>query len=359
MNADDDQKKLKELEKQVRILKKKLERSEVDRHQLETTSEERERILKGVIRNFESSQSALEKRSRELETALSDLKALQVKLIESEKMSALGTLVAGIAHEINNPIGFISGNLNYAQEYAQDLLRLIQLYQQHYPDPATEIQQEIETIDLDFLKQDVESLFESMHLGADRISQIIQSLRTFSRLDEAVFKRVDLHQGIDSTIVILNNRLKSTSRNSKGIELIRDYGQIPLITCYPSQLNQVFINLLNNAIDALEEANQKRTPEESIANPNTIWIRTYLSTENQIVISIADNGLGIPDTIRPKIFDPFFTTKPIGQGTGLGLSVSYQIVTDLHGGKLSCYSTIGQRTEFIVTLPIQAKDCKI
>lgn len=352
MNVEVDQKRLKELEKQVRTLTKKLERSEADRHQLETASEERERILKGVIRDFEASQLALENRSRDLETALSDLKILQLKLIESEKMSALGVLVAGIAHEINNPINFIYGNLTFAYEYMQDLLRLFQLYQQHYPQPVAEIQQMIKDMELDFLTQDLENLFQSMEIGAARISEIIQSLRIFSRLGEATLKTINLHESIDSTLVILNHRLEPIADNPNGIQLIRDYGEIPPINCYASQLNQVFINLLGNAIDALEEANQNRTPTERAANPNTIRIQTYRSTDNNIVISISDNGLGIPDEIQPKIFDPFFTTKPVGKGTGLGLSVSYQVVTELHGGKLNYYSTLGQGTEFVVSLPL-------
>ncbi|AFY36424.1 sensor histidine kinase [Calothrix sp. PCC 7507] len=352
MESADAQIQLQQLEKQIRILQKKLGRSEADRSQIEEASERNEAILKGVIRELEESQIALKNRSCELETALGNLKDLQVKLVESEKMSALGILVAGIAHEINNPISFIYGNLTYAHNYVKDLLRLIELYQENYPEPVAVIKREIATIELDFLKQDIVSLFQSMFSGAERISGIIKSLRTFSRLDEATFKRVDIHEGIDSTLLILNNRLNANSEKQKSIKLIREYEQLPLIACYSGQLNQVFLNIVSNAIDALEEANQQRTLEEIALYPNTIWIRTCLISENQIKIAIADNGLGIPDKILPKLFDPFFTTKAVGKGTGLGLSISYKIVTELHQGKLECNSTLGKGTEFIVTLPI-------
>lgn len=356
MESADNEEQIKKLEKENRILKKKLERSEEDRYQLEDASERSEAILKGVIRELEESQTTLANRSRELEIALENLKALQVKLVESEKRSALGVLIAGIAHEINNPISFIYGNLPYANNYFQDLFRLIQLYQQCYPEPVDVIKQEIEAIELDFLKKDLEKIFQSMHVGAQRIAEIIKSLGIFSRFDEASFKEVDIHEGIDSTLAILNNRLRATPENTHGIRLIREYEQLPLVSCYPGQLNQVFMNILSNAIDALEEANQQRTPEEIIAHPNTISIYTRLIAGNQIMISIADNGLGIPETIQSRLFDPFFTTKTVGKGTGLGLSISYQIVTELHKGQLDFNSTLGQGTEFVLTLPIKTKD---
>jgi len=356
MEAGSDETSAKALEKRIRILTKKLERSEADRQQLEEASELRERILKGVIREFEASQMALEKRSRELEIALGNLKTLQVKLIESEKMSALGILIAGIAHEINNPVNFIHGNLEHAEQYLQDLLKLIGLYQQHYPDPVSEIHQELKEIDLEFLRQDLSKLFHSMQSGAERIAAIVKSFRTFSRLDEASFKPVYLHEGLDSTLMILNKRLQPTPKNPNGIRLIRDYGQLPLVECYAGQLNQVFMNLLMNAIDALEGSSQENNCDQPVSHPKTIWIRTFLQAENQVVIAIADNGVGIPDSIRPKLFDPFFTTKPVGKGTGLGLAISHQIVTELHGGKLDINSIPGQQTEFVITLPIAVSE---
>jgi len=325
----DDQHRLKELEKTVRILQKKLQRSEVDRTELENASELRESVLKTVIRDLEKSHTILQDRGQALETALSDLKTLQMKLVESEKMSALGIMVAGIAHEINNPVSFIYGNLDCANDYLQSLLGLIQLYQIHYPEPIATIQAEIESIDLDFLKQDSKNLFQSMRVGAERISEIVTSLRTFSRLDESDFKMADIHKGLDSTITILNTRLKPTPVNPEGIKLIRDYGiTLPCINCYPGPLNQVFMNILVNAIDALDELVEQGGMPESFVP--TICISTELSPLNKVLIRISDNGLGIPDNIKDKLFDPFFTTKPVGQGTGLGLAISYQIVTEKH-----------------------------
>ncbi|WP_341529035.1 ATP-binding protein [Nostoc sp. UHCC 0302] len=355
MESADAQEQIKKLEKEIRTLKKKLERSEADRNQLEDASDRSEAILKGVIRELEESQTALENRSRELEIALKDLKALQVKLVESEKRSALGILVAGIAHEINNPVSFIYGNLTHANSYFQDLLRLIQLYQQYYPEPAVAIKQEVKAIELDFIKNDLENMLQSMYSGAERISNIIKSLRNYSRLDEATFKIVDIHQGIDSTLMILNSRLKGTSKNPNTIQVIRDYQQLPLVACYPSQLNQVFMNILSNAIDALEEANQQRSFEDIITHPNTILIQTRLINENQILVLIKDNGIGISEKIKSRLFDPFFTTKTVGKGTGLGLSISYQIVTELHKGQLYFNSILGEGTEFILRLPITSQ----
>jgi two-component system, NtrC family, sensor kinase len=299
----------------------------------------------------------LKEQNLRLQETLTQLKRTQVQLIQAEKMSSLGHMVAGIAHEINNPISFIHGNLVHAGKYYDDLLKVIQLYQQEYPQPSRVIQQEMAALDLDFIQADVKQLLQSMQVGSQRIGEIVKSCRNFSRLDESISKVADIHEGLEATLMILQNRLHPSDRHFK-IDLVKDYGNLPQIYCFPGQLNQVFLNLLNNAIEALEEASQKRTPEETIANPNTIWIRTYLKTQmrsqKQIAISIADNGLGISEAILPKVFEPFFTTKPVGKGTGLGLSVSYQIVTELHDGTLSCYSTVGRRTEFVVTLPIRS-----
>ena len=277
-----------------------------------------------------------------------DLQQAQVQLIQQEKLSALGQLVAGVAHEINNPVNFIYGNLLPAKDYIQDLLDLIDLYQEHHSDPALKIQNKIEEIDLDFLRLDLPKLLNSMQLGSERIQEIVLSLRNFSRLDEADFKKVDLHEGIENTLLILGHRLKAKSALF-GIQITRDYGDLPCVTCFPGQLNQVFMNLLANAIDALEEAPFEK---RGSASP-TIHISTSLIEENRIQIQIIDNGSGIPAKIQQKVFDPFFTTKPVGKGTGLGLSISYQIIVEKHHGTIECRSTPGQGTEFVIEIPVE------
>ena len=329
---------------------------------LNRSHEEQEAILKIFAARSAAeierqiTEQELKKQNQRLEETLMELKRTQAQLIQAEKMSSLGHMVAGIAHEINNPISFIHGNLVHASEYYDDLLQIIQLYQQEYPNPSEVIQEELEALDLDFIQTDINKLLQSMKVGSQRVSDIVKSCRNFSRLDESTFKVVDIHEGLESALMILQSRIRSSDQISE-IDVVKEYGKLPHIYCSPEQLNQVFFNLLNNAIDALEEANQKRNPEDIVNKQNTIWIRTYLNsemgTDNKISISIADNGMGIPDEIRAKIFDPFFTTKSVGKGTGLGLSVGYQIITDLHDGTLSCDSTVGQGTEFVVTLPIR------
>ena len=299
----------------------------------------------------------LKQQNLRLEETLIQLKRTQAQLIQAEKMSSVGHMVAGIAHEINNPISFIHGNLVYASQYYDDLLKIIQLYQQEYPHPSDIIQEEIESLDLEFIQTDIKKLLQSMQVGSQRIGDIVKSCRNFSRLDESTYKVVDIHEGLESALMILQNRIHSLDRNS-GVKVMKDYGEFPHIYCSPGKLNQVFLNLLNNALDALEEAHQKNSPEAIFKKDNKIRVKTYLKREmnsrKAIVISIADNGLGISEEIITKIFDPFFTTKPVGKGTGLGLSVSHKIITSLHEGTLDCYSTVGQGTEFVVTLPIRS-----
>ncbi|MBD2520958.1 ATP-binding protein [Nostoc sp. FACHB-133] len=300
----------------------------------------------------EKLEDRVEERTTELKNALEELQRTQSQVIQSEKMSSLGQLVAGVAHEINNPVNFIHGNLVYVQEYTQDLLAFVQLYQQHDPNPAAEIQTVAEDIELEFLQEDLPKMLSSMKVGTDRIRQIVLSLRNFSRIDEAEFKSVDIHEGIDSTLMILQHRLKAKPEQPE-IEVIKDYGTIPLVECYAGQLNQVFMNILVNAIDALEENNTKHTYKEIEKNPSRIKIRTSVINSTWLEIAIADNGVGISKEFQQRIFDPFFTTKPIGKGTGMGMSISYQIITEKHGGKLECFSTSGKGTEFIIQIPLQ------
>ncbi|MEH2288631.1 PAS domain S-box protein [Nostoc sp.] len=304
------------------------------------------------------SEAQLRQQAQKLKVALRKLQHTQTHLIQTEKMSSLGQLVAGVAHEINNPVNFIYGNLSPAKEYTQDLLSLLQLYQSHYPEPVLEIQDFADQIELDFLKSDLPQIINSMKVGADRIREIVLSLRTFSRLDEAEMKVVDIHEGIDSTLMILQNRLKGNDQRPT-IEIIKKYGKLPLVECYAGQLNQVFMNILSNAIDALEESliicpmpwENALNIEEQRTSPQ-ICIRTQLQQPNQVIIRITDNGLGIPEDVKKQLFDPFFTTKPIGQGTGMGLAISYQIITERHGGFLECFSQLGQGAEFVIKIPL-------
>ncbi len=286
-----------------------------------------------------------------MQQTLQELQQMQLQLIQTEKMSSLGQMIAGIAHEINNPVNFIYGNIIYSQQYSQELVKLVELYRQHYPHPPQIIAEELEEIDVDFLKEDFNKLLQSMQIGAERIKAIIQSLRNFSRLDEAEIKEVDIHEGIDGTLMILSHRFKETDNNAKII-VIKEYGSLPLVNCYPSQLNQVFMNILANAIDALSDRHLHCTTDEMKDNPNQIWIRTECTDKNWVLVRIIDNGLGISEEINSKLFDPFFTTKPVGKGTGLGLSISYKIIVDKHHGRLSCKSTPNQGTEFMIEIPV-------
>ena len=291
-------------------------------------------------------------RTAALSQALKDLQKSQLQLVQQEKMSALGQLVAGIAHEINNPVGCIYGNLGHTSAYFQDIIRLINLYQQYYPQPVTEIEEEIAAINLDYLCTDLPKLISSMKESVQRIRNISNSLRTFSRQDSDGKVSCNIHDGIDSTIMILQHRLKG-SNDRPGIEIIRDYGNLPEVKCFSGQMNQVFMNLLANAIDALEESNIGRSYEEIAANPNQITIKTRLSEDlNHVLIGIKDNGVGMSADVQEKIFEYLFTTKPVGKGTGLGLSIAHQIIVEKHGGTLEVNSLPGEGSELLITIPI-------
>ncbi|MEG4441170.1 PAS domain S-box protein [Microcoleus sp. AT9_B5] len=288
----------------------------------------------------------------ELEAAINKLRTTQAQLVQNEKMVSLGQLVAGVAHEINNPVSFIHGNINPARNYTLDLLELIKLYQHYYPNPPAPVLDKINEIDLDYIAEDFQKLFNSMQVGTERIVEIVKSLRNFSRLDESAGKSVNIHEGIDSTLMILQNRLKSHSSHGE-IQIVKDYQLLPKIECFPGELNQVFMNILINAIDALEERDKQRSIEECDRHPSTIAIRSYQAAVGFVAVSIADNGRGIPESVRSRLFDPFFTTKPVGKGTGLGLSISHSIIVDRHGGRLSCISTPGEGAEFLIEIPVR------
>jgi signal transduction histidine kinase len=311
----------------------------------------------------QSQQSAILAREKAtaLETALEELKQTQAQLIQTEKMSSIGQLVAGVAHEINNPTSFIYGNINPARDYINDLIGILELYQKHYPNPVTEIESEAEEIELEFLVEDLPNLLDSIEIGANRIREIVLSLRNFSRHDEAQMKLVDIHTGIDSTLRLLQNRLKENG-GRPGIAIVKCYGDLPEVECYPGQVNQVFMNIFSNAIDAIEDYNKNRSLAEIKAAPCAITITTELRDRlaesgpeslTFAVIRIADNGPGMTESVKNHLFDPFFTTKPIGKGTGLGLAISHSIIQEKHRGNLRCESKLGQGTEFIIEIPLR------
>jgi signal transduction histidine kinase len=288
---------------------------------------------------------------QKVEARTTELKEAQSQLVLKEKMSSLGQMVAGIAHEINNPLTFIGGNLKHASDFAEHLISLILLYQKYYPKPAAEIHQKIQEIDLNYIVEDFPRLLKSMNEGTKRISNISQSMRTFYRGDNATKTQFDIHEGIDSTLMILAHRLKANEQRPE-ISIVKQYGNLPEINCYSGQLNQVFMNLLANAIDALEESNAGLSVAEIKTNSNCITIKTEVDAGNAIVIYIQDNGIGIPTELKSQIFEPLFTTKGVGKGTGLGLSITRQIIEDKHEGTLHCNSTPGKGTEFVITIPI-------
>ncbi|MEG3909552.1 response regulator [Microcoleus sp. w1-18aA5] len=300
---------------------------------------------------LQESEAKERNKSQQLELALQQLQNAQAQLIQSEKMSSLGNVVAGVAHEINNPISFIKGNLSPVREYTEDLLRLVQLYTEDFPNPTAAIQEQLEAIDFAFLRNDLPKLIASMSIGADRIGEIVQSLRNFSRLDEAELKVVDIHEGIESTLMILQHRLKDEA-DQRIIKVVKEYDDLPKIECYAGQMNQVFMNVLTNAIEALQSPKRWANDVDDSRSIPTITICTKLLSDFQVGIYITDNGPGITQDIQQRILEPFFTTKTVGTGKGLGLSISYTIVVDDHGGQLRCFSIPDQGATFAIELPI-------
>ena len=292
-----------------------------------------------------------------LKTAMSELQRTQTQLVQSERMSSLGQLVAAVAYEVSNPINFIYGNIAYANEYSQKLINLLQLYEEHYPSPSSDIQAEIEAAELEFIMEDLPKLLGSMKIGANRIREIVQSLQNFSRIDESDIKSVDIHDGLDSALLILSNRLKPKA-DRPAIHLIKEYGSLPLVECYPVQINQVFMNVLANAIDAIEETFFEHKPSKSgydlgLDKSGKIRIKTeYSPREKNVIIRIADNGSGMSEEVCKQIFNPFFTTKVVGKGAGIGLAIGYEIIVEKHGGKLTCISVPSKGTEFIIEIPL-------
>ncbi|MBW4617344.1 MAG: hybrid sensor histidine kinase/response regulator [Desmonostoc vinosum HA7617-LM4] len=318
--------------------------------------------LRSLTKNLEQQ---VAERTAQLSQALKDLQTSQIQLVQSEKMSALGQLVAGVAHEINNPVGCINGNISYVEEYIKDLLEIIDLYQQYYPQPITAIQEKFHAVDLDYLREDLPKLVQSLQESTNRICNISTSLRTFSRTDSDRPICCNIHEGIDSTLLILKHRLKAND-SRPAIQVIKNYSKIPEIECYPGQLNQVFMNLLANAIDAIEQSNQKRSFEDILIKPNWIKISTEAQIEHEkesalvshIIIRIQDNGIGMSELIKQKIFNYLFTTKGVGKGTGLGLTIAHQIVIEKHNGSIQVNSTPEEGTEFVITIPNRTKNEK-
>jgi two-component system, NtrC family, sensor kinase len=321
----------------------------VTQYQHESEIEQLEMDLRQVELYQEScaARAASEAQAAELDRTLCELKQTQAQLLHSEKMSSLGELMASIVHEINNPVSFIYGNLSHAEIYTQDLLHILRLYREHYPHPCSEILDQIEDVDLDFLVEDLPKVMSSMQMGSDRIREIVKSMQNFSRTDNSNMTLCDLHNSIDSTILILRNRL-SSHKTRPHIEIVKEYGKLPLVECYAGQLNQVFMNLISNAIDALEEAAEDR-PDELLR----ISICTELAGFDRVIVRIADSGSGMTAQVKERMFEQFFTTKKIGKGTGLGLSIVYKILVENHRGILRCESELGKGTEFIIELPVE------
>ncbi len=341
-----------------------LQNAHADYQQVEAARQQLEEKLEETQAQKQALIDASAAQTRQFSETLKRLRQNQAQIVQAEKMSSLGQLVAGVAHEINNPVNFIYGNLSHAGDYIQDLTTLLALYQNHYPQPVAAIQAEAEAIDLDFLIEDLPKLLTSMKIGAERIQKIVLSLRSFSRMDEAEVKEVNIHEGIDSTLMILQNRLKAKS-DRPAIVVVKQYSELPEVECYAGQLNQVFMNVLANAIDALEENFEKSASHieiealaeslEATQMAPTITIGTEVIDCDRVRIRVADNGSGIPEPVQTKLFDPFFTTKPLGKGTGLGLSISYQIISERHAGSLKCISSPGQGSEFVIEIPVRSR----
>lgn len=302
------------------------------------------------IRDRKAAEAAIKQKSQELEEALQYLQEAQLQIVQSEKMSALGNLVAGVAHEINNPVGFIAGNVQEAIVAVKRIAEYLRLYQEKFPNPGNEIKQKAEELEIEYLLEDLPKMLNSMEFGCDRIKNISNSLTTFSRSDKDYKVLFDIHEGIDSTILILKHRLKA-NKQRPGIEVRTKYDNLPQVKCFPGQLNQVFMNILANAIDALDESNIGRSFADLATNPNQITIETFLQ-DKHVKISIIDNGQGMSESVKQKIFDRQFTTKSVGKGTGLGLAIARQIIVEKHGGSLDVNSLLGEGTEFVITIPM-------